>query len=93
MLKKKIISASLTALLALSAMPMTAGTVYAANVNPTLTFSNTAIKETVSGNGYTISGTTLTISAAGVYRVKGSCSEGSIVVSKSLDNVILILDD
>ena len=93
MLKKKIISASLTALLALSAMPMTAGTVYAANVNPTLTFSNTAIKETVSGNGYTISGTTLTISAAGVYRVKGNCSEGSIVVSKSLDNVILILDD
>lgn len=72
---------------------MTSGTVYASSVNPTLTFSNTAIEETVSGSGYTISGTTLTISAAGVYRVKGSCAEGSIVVAKSLDNVILILDD
>ncbi len=93
MLKKKILSVSLTALLALSAIPMTAGSVYAASTNPTLTFSDTAINETVSGNGYTISGTTLTISAAGVYRVKGSCTEGSIVISKSLDNVILILDD
>ena len=57
-----------------------------------MTFSNTAVTETVSGIGYTIDGTTLTISAAGVYKIKGKCSEGSIVVSKSLDNVTLIFD-
>ena len=93
MLKKKIMSALLSQMMILSAVPFAAQTTaFAANTNPTLTFSNTAITETVSGIGYTIDGTTLTISAAGVYKIKGKCSEGSIVVSKSLDNVTLILD-
>lgn len=93
MLKKKIASILLSQMILLSAVPFaTQTTAFAANTNPTLTFSNTAIKETVSGVGYTIDGTTLTISAAGVYKVKGTCSEGSIVISKSLDNVTLILD-
>ena len=59
----------------------------------TLTFSDTGITETVSGSGYSIDGTNLTISAAGTYRVTGYCSEGSIVVAKSLTGVNLILDN
>ena len=58
-----------------------------------LTFSNSAVTETSAGSGYTIDGTTLTITAAGTYRIGGSCSEGAIVVSKGLSNVTLILDD
>lgn len=58
-----------------------------------LTFSDGGITETVAGSGYAIDGTTLTITAAGVYRIGGSCSEGAIVVSKSLTDVTLILDD
>ena len=93
MLKKKIMSALLSQMMILSAVPFAAQTTaFAANTNPTLTFSDTAVTETVSGIGYTIDGTTLTISAAGVYKIKGKCSEGSIVVSKSLDNVTLIFD-
>lgn len=64
----------------------------ASSSTTTLTFSNTAITETVSGKGYGISGTTLTITAAGVYHIKGSCSEGSIVVNKGLSDVVLVLD-
>ena len=58
-----------------------------------LTFSDSAITETSAGSGYTIDGTTLTITAAGTYRIGGSCTEGTIIVSKGLSNVTLILDD
>lgn len=58
-----------------------------------LTFSNSSITETSAGSGYTIDGTTLTITTAGTYRITGSCTEGSIVVSKGLSNVTLILDN
>lgn len=58
-----------------------------------LTFSNSSITETSAGSGYTIDGTTLTITMAGTYRITGSCSEGSVVVSKGLSNVTLILDN
>ena len=58
-----------------------------------LTFSDSAITETSAGSGYTIDGTTLTITAAGTYRIGGSCTEGAIIVSKSLSNVTLILDN
>lgn len=58
-----------------------------------LTFSNSSITETSAGSGYTIDGTTLTITTAGTYRISGSCSEGSVVVSKGLSNVTLILDN
>ncbi len=58
-----------------------------------LTFSNSGITEASAGSGYTIDGTTLTITTAGTYRISGSCSEGSVVVSKGLSNVTLILDD
>ena len=58
-----------------------------------LSFSDSAITETSAGSGYTIDGTTLTITTAGTYRIGGSCSEGSIVVGKGLSNVTLILDN
>ena len=93
MLKKKIVSALLSQIMMFGAVPFAVQTTaFATNTNPTLTFSNSTVTETVSGIGYAIDGTTLTISAAGVYKLKGKCSEGSIVVSKSLDNVTLILD-
>ena len=58
-----------------------------------LTFSNSGITETQAGSGYTIDGTTLTITTAGTYRIGGTCTEGSIIVSNGLGNVTLILDD
>ena len=58
-----------------------------------LTFSNSGITETFAGSGYTIDGTTLTITTAGTYRISGTCSEGAIIVSKGLSNVTLILDN
>ncbi len=58
-----------------------------------LTFSNSSVTETSAGSGYTIDGTTLTITTAGTYRITGSCTEGSVVVSKGLSNVTLILDN
>ena len=58
-----------------------------------LTFSDSSVTETSAGSGYSIDGTTLTITTAGTYRINGSCSEGSIVVSKELSNVTLILDN
>lgn len=58
-----------------------------------LTFSNSSVTETSAGSGYTIDGTTLTITTAGTYRIGGCCSEGSIIVSKGLGDVTLILDN
>lgn len=57
-----------------------------------LTFSDSAITETAAGAGYAIDGTALSISAAGTYRLTGSCSDGSIVVAKGLSGVTLVLD-
>ena len=58
-----------------------------------LTFSDSGITETKAGNGYKIKETALTIKAAGVYRITGSCSEGSIEVAKDLSDVVLVLDN
>ncbi len=57
-----------------------------------LTFGTDSITETAASTGYEISGTTLTITSAGVYRITGTCTNGSIVVSKSLSDVVLVLD-
>ncbi len=76
----------------MSLIPVTTVSAYSKE-QATLTFTNDGITETVSGSGYTIKGTTLTISENGTYRVKGSCLEGSIAVKGSLTNVTLILDN
>ena len=58
-----------------------------------LTFTDNGIAETQAGSGYAVNGTTLTVTAAGTYRINGSCSDGSITVSASLAGVTLILDN
>lgn len=98
---KKILSAMLALALALTfTVGAAAATVdTASSVGETvaqsaaLTFTNSAITETSAGSGYTIDGTTLTITTAGTYRIGGSCSEGTIIVSKGLSDVTLILDN
>ena len=64
-----------------------------ASYDALLTFGDDAITETVSGSGYSISGTTLEITAAGTYVLTGSCSEGSIAVKKNVSDVVLVLSD
>ncbi len=59
---------------------------------PTLIFIENGITEIVSGEGYTIDGTALTVTSAGTYKITGSCSEGSIKVASSVSNVTLMLD-
>ena len=98
---KKILSAVLALALALTfTVGAAAATVdTASSVSETvaqsaaLTFTNSAITETSAGSGYTIDGTTLTITTAGTYRISGSCSKGTIIVSKGLSDVTLILDN
>lgn len=87
----KFLSVILAALMIMSLIPISASA-YSAE-QATLTFTDSGITETVSGSGYTIKGTTLTINAAGTYRVKGSCSEGAISVKGGLSGVTLILDN
>ena len=82
----------LAAAMIAAALPALSLVSQAASGNITLTFSENGIAETVPGSGYSIDGTTLTVTAAGVYRISGSCEEGHIVVGKGLDGVTLILD-
>jgi len=64
-----------------------------ASSNATLSFSDGGITAAGGAAGYTINGTTLTITKAGVYELTGSCAEGSVVVAGSLDGVVLVLND
>ena len=66
---------------------------YADNVSAVLTFADTGITETQAGSGYSISGTSLIISTSGVYQLTGSCSEGTVEISKGVSDVVLILSD
>ena len=82
----------------LAAASLATESISANSTNPTLsydaelTFNDSGIAETSSGTGYSISGTTLKITAAGVYKVSGSCSEGAIEVAKELSGVVLVFD-
>lgn len=55
-----------------------------ADSDPVLRFSEGRINEVTAGSGYTITGTSLEITASGVYRISGSCNEGSISVAKGV---------
>lgn len=97
---RKLLSILLALMLVLAlAIPTMAASVDTADTSAVveqsaeLTFSNSGITETSAGSGYTIDGTTLTVTTAGTYRIGGSCSEGAIIVSKGLSNVTLILDN
>ena len=88
----KIISVTLSVLMVI--LISVAGFTASSEISgPVLTFSDGKITETVSGSGYTISFTTLTITSPGTYIVTGSCSEGNIEISKSLSDVVLVLND
>ncbi len=88
----KIFSILLAVFLLISGVPLS--TAYAASQEAAeLTFTDSAVTETAAGSGYSISGTALTITAAGIYRINGSCAEGSIEVGKNLSDVTLILED
>ena len=63
------------------------------NSDPVFTFTDSGVTHSGSSVGWTIDGTTLTITAAGEYTVTGSCSEGSIVVAKGVTDVTLHLTD
>ena len=59
----------------------------------TITFTSSGITQGSTGEGYKISGSTLTIKSAGTYKITGSSSEGNIVVDKGLTGVTLIFDN
>ena len=60
----------------------------------TFTFTDSGITaDSSTATGYSIDGTTLTISASGTYGVTGSCSEGSIVIKASTTGVKLVMAD
>ena len=74
-------------------LPLGSVTTWAGTGTTTLTFTETGITETVSGSGYSITGTTAEITAPGTYKFTGSADEGSIVVGKNLSDVVIILED
>lgn len=57
-----------------------------------ITFSEDGIVSTYD-EGVTVDGTNLTITATGSYTITGTCSEGSITISKGLQEVILALQN
>lgn len=60
----------------------------------TFTFTDSGVTASdASAEGYKISGTDLTINAAGTYTVTGSCADGTITVKKGTTGVTLILSD
>lgn len=62
------------------------------NPKVSFVFSDTAISESGTGDGYEIENTALTITKSGTYAVSGSCANGSITVKKDVKDVYLVLD-
>ena len=89
---KKWVCFAVALLLLAGLLPQPEAQAYAAQT-ALLTFSDSGITETEQGTGYSVSGTVLTVTAPGTYRITGQCAEGSIVVGKELSGVTLILDD
>ena len=88
---RKFLCLTLALLLVSALLPKQAASAYSAE-KATLTFSDGGVTIPVDTAGVSVSGTALSITASGTYRVTGSCREGSIAVGKGLD-VALILDD
>ncbi len=93
---KQILSVFMSLLLILCALPLFLPTAKAAEYderNATVfTFSDSEITaDDGSYTGYKIKGTALTISSAGTYIIKGSCSDGSVTVKKGTTGVTLVL--
>ncbi len=57
------------------------------------TFSDSRISASEDSDAYLIDGTQLTVYGPGIYRLTGSCEDGSVVVDKNAEDVTLVLDD
>lgn len=49
-------------------------------------------KASVSGNGASVNGTTVTISSGGIYAVSGECADGKIIVDAPQNDVCVVLN-
>ena len=88
----KAVSA-LTATAMLSASAVWSAFAYeSSGVTNSFTFTDLGITALTDEGGYKISGTDLTINAAGTYVVSGECAEGTIKIKKGTTDVVLILD-
>lgn len=56
------------------------------------TFTDGGISAAGDDDGYTIQGTTLTITAPGTYGVSGSCADGNILIEEGTQDVVLVLN-
>lgn len=56
------------------------------------TFTDGGISAAGDDDGYTIQGTTLTITAPGTYGVSGSCADGNILIEGGTQDVVLVLN-
>lgn len=92
-LQAKLIAWAAVIALMIGLLPACAGATSATvTADNTFTFSNSGITASLSGTGYEISGTDLTITAAGTYALKGICSDGSVTVKKGTTGVTLVLN-
>ena len=91
-MKTKHVFRTVLVLVALVAAVLFRPTIARAAGADTFTFTDEEITTTAADGTYTISGTTLSITANGTYTLTGSCAEGSVSVAKNLE-VTLILDD
>jgi len=92
--KKAPVAAALSLALLGSLVPFSASAATTApTADATLTFSGSGITASGAESGYKITGTELTINAAGTYKITGFCNEGSIKVKKETTGVTLVLDD
>ena len=96
---RRILATALSLALACAYAPLSAFAQDAvsatADYSAKFSFSDTgiAVEETEGASaGYSISGTTLTITKAGTYDISGSCKEGAIEVKKGSADVVLVLD-
>ena len=89
-----VLAVLLTAALLIGLLPLTASAAYTGSVDNTFTFTDSGVTASdADGSGFKISGTALTINAAGTYRITGSCANGSVQVKKGTTGVTLVLDD
>lgn len=89
-----VLALLLAAVLLVGLLQLSASAAYTGSVDNTFTFTSSGISAASdTGTGYKISGTALTINAAGTYRITGNCANGSITVKKGTTGVTLVLDD
>ena len=88
---KQALSLLLTLALLLCFVPVASAADYSGAT--AFVFSNDGIAVTEGeATGYTISGTALTINAAGTYVLSGACADGSVKVKKGTTGVTLVLN-